>query len=306
MYPNKNNQRNNPYNPQYISHPNQRMPKPFNIPPPPFNQPATAYTIPPPPQQFIKSPPYYLNPKYNYYTPNLNPPQPYGKNNKQNNKKLLYENNYNNIPYENINKNIPYENSNNKNIPYENIYKTIPYKNNNKKIPDENYNNKNIPYQNNNNQHVQNIYEPNIYPYEKNKYSPNTNSYNPDPLTNDFKPYTYLQMNFNSYKIHAYNINLKDIDRNGLKLFEKYDKNMNGYLKINELYGCLNEFMFICGEGKVDYNDVWYLLYLFDFDGNGVIEYEEFRMMLKELAGIKGYNRDYVKIKKLKKHKKKY
>ena len=44
--------------------------------------------------------------------------------------------------------------------------------------------------------------------------------------------------------------------------------------------------------GYINPQDVNYLAYTFDLDNSGTIDYGEFKMMLKQLGGIKYYDRE--------------
>ena len=104
----------------------------------------------------------------------------------------------------------------------------------------------------------------------------------PTPMYN---PMLYNTMNFNSYALRNYGITRMMIDAHARILFMKYDFNCNGLLGYMELYQLMCEFFYINGLGWPNVMDIMYLMYLFDVDGSGNIDYFEFEMMLEALGG---------------------
>ena len=112
-------------------------------------------------------------------------------------------------------------------------------------------------------------------------------------------------MNFNNYHMKHYNVTRNHIDTYAEQLFFQYDRDRSGTLEIHEIHPLLNAFMRQTGGSPIDYQDVMYLCYTFDYDGNGTIDYREYKMMLKQLGGLKTYNHQTLKNKKNKNKSKK-
>ena len=115
-------------------------------------------------------------------------------------------------------------------------------------------------------------------------------------------PYAYRTMNFTGYHMNRYGINPYMIKSHAPMLFRKYDRNMSGSLDIMELYPLIGEFMTVNGLGYVNPQDINYLAYTFDIDSSGTIDYGEFKMMLKQLGGIKFYDRNKLMHKRANRH----
>ena len=104
-------------------------------------------------------------------------------------------------------------------------------------------------------------------------------------------PYAYRTMNFTGYHLNHYGIQPHMIKAHAPMLFRKYDRNMSGSLDAMELYPLVSEFATTNGIGYINPQDVNYLAYTFDIDGSGTIDYGEFKMMLKQMGGLKFYDR---------------
>lgn len=72
-----------------------------------------------------------------------------------------------------------------------------------------------------------------------------------------------------------------------------------------ELIPLLNEFSMMSGCGPIDPRDAQYMMYMFDADGSGAINFMELRMILKMMGGIKHYDRNTIMSKKKNKKNKK-
>ena len=115
-------------------------------------------------------------------------------------------------------------------------------------------------------------------------------------LNNQFAqdPYSYRTMNFTGYHPQQYGITQNQINTHAQTLFSKYDRDRSGSLTPNELYPLMGEFFMVNNLQPMSPQDLRYLLYIFDEDGSGKIEYREFAMMLESLGGLHVYNRENV------------
>ena len=121
-----------------------------------------------------------------------------------------------------------------------------------------------------------------------------------------YDPYGYRGMNFGAYQMGRYGITHMHISTHAAMLFAKYDINRSFTLEVPELIMAINEFMAINGLPPVPQQDIMYLLYTFDFDGTGRIDYAEFKKILKSLGGIKHYSHHSLSEKRMRRMHKRY
>jgi len=70
-------------------------------------------------------------------------------------------------------------------------------------------------------------------------------------------------------------------------IFAKYDWNRSGTIEMHEFPGMICELFRSMGLQNPSQNDIWYLMWRFDSDGNGKIDYYEWANMVYTLGGLK-------------------
>ena len=88
-----------------------------------------------------------------------------------------------------------------------------------------------------------------------------------------------------TFTVNRYNFGQNHIDQYAQMAFLKHDTNRSGALGLNELFNAFNEFALVSGVGYFNPSEIQALAMRFDFDGNGVITFGEFRAMLQILNG---------------------
>jgi Ca2+-binding EF-hand superfamily protein len=101
-----------------------------------------------------------------------------------------------------------------------------------------------------------------------------------------------------NHQMQTYNFDKKQIKEFGKPLFKKYDKDGSKTVNMNELPGLMNEFMASCEQPPINPNDLAYNMQLFDEDRSGFLDFDEFKMMLKNIGGHKKYDKHSIKEKK--------
>jgi len=69
-------------------------------------------------------------------------------------------------------------------------------------------------------------------------------------------------------------------------VFEKHDCNRSGYLDVREIYPAICEIYHLNGMFPPSYQQCLIIMEQFDSDGNGLIDKQEFRNILKTMSNI--------------------
>jgi EF hand len=99
---------------------------------------------------------------------------------------------------------------------------------------------------------------------------------------------------WNNYQMQQYNIPRQSIEQNAETIFFKYDHDQNGEVEMMRMPQMLQEFCMMSGTQQPNPQDVMYMQYTFDVDGDGFISFQEWIRALKMLGGHRKYDRGYL------------
>jgi len=80
---------------------------------------------------------------------------------------------------------------------------------------------------------------------------------------------------------------MKSVDMYAQQIFLMYDKDRSGNLEMHEFPAMCQYFFQMIGMAPPTINDIMYLMYVFDSNRDGKINFMEFRNMLYYLGGQK-------------------
>ena len=99
---------------------------------------------------------------------------------------------------------------------------------------------------------------------------------------------------WNNYQMQSYNVPRAAIEGHAEQVFFKYDHDQNGEVEMMKLPQMLHEFSMMSGSQPPNPQDVMYLQYTFDVDGDGFISFQEWVRALKMIGGHKKYDQGYL------------
>ena len=99
----------------------------------------------------------------------------------------------------------------------------------------------------------------------------------------------YNNMNWNGYQMGTYNFNSGFIDQYSQKIFLMHDTNRSGQIEMHEFPGMFNTFFAQLGLNPPSYQDIMFLMYTFDSNRDGKINFMEFRNMLQYMRGVRNF-----------------
>ena len=70
-------------------------------------------------------------------------------------------------------------------------------------------------------------------------------------------------------------------------IFQRWDANRSGTIEMHEFPGMITELFRCMNMPPPSQNDIWYLMWRFDQDRNGRIDYNEWANMVYTLGGLK-------------------
>lgn len=70
-------------------------------------------------------------------------------------------------------------------------------------------------------------------------------------------------------------------------IYQRWDSNGNGSIEMHEFPGMVCELFRCMNKPAPQMNDIWYLMWRFDQDRNGSIDYMEWANMVYTLGGLK-------------------
>lgn len=92
-------------------------------------------------------------------------------------------------------------------------------------------------------------------------------------------------MNWNGYQMQTYNFNQQMVGMYAQQIFMMYDSNGSGNLEMHEFPAMCQRFFQMMGMAPPSMNDIMYLMYVFDSNRDGRINFMEFQNMLYYLGG---------------------
>jgi hypothetical protein len=104
------------------------------------------------------------------------------------------------------------------------------------------------------------------------------------PMNNN---YGYRNMNWGSYQMTTYVMNKMYLDQYIPSIFQRWDSNRTGTIEMHEFPGMCTELFRCMNMPAPSQNDMWYLMWKFDQDKNGKIDYYEWANMVYTLGGLK-------------------
>jgi hypothetical protein len=102
---------------------------------------------------------------------------------------------------------------------------------------------------------------------------------------------SYMNTNWNGYNMGRYNIPMQSIQMNGDTTYFRYDTNRIGQIPMQMFPSMINEFCMQSGGMQPNPQDVQYMMYTLDYDGNGMLSYQEWCRALQMVGGHATYNR---------------
>ena len=99
--------------------------------------------------------------------------------------------------------------------------------------------------------------------------------------------YGYTNMNWTNYQMQQYNMNKMYLDQYIPTIFEQFDSNRTGTIEMHEFPGMVTKLFKCMNMSPPSQNDMWYLMWRFDQDKNGKIDYMEWANMVYTLGGLK-------------------
>lgn len=150
----------------------------------------------------------------------------------------------------------------------------------------------NNPYANNGG----NNYQPQQQQQQQGGWGQNTNPYgrqNSQPvqpsggdLTPPPLPYS-VNNQFSNHQLKNYMLNKMILDQYIPSIFRKWDMDRSGTIEMHEFPGMICELFRCMNLPNPSQNDMWYLMWKFDQDQNGKIDYYEWANMVYTLGGLK-------------------
>ena len=122
--------------------------------------------------------------------------------------------------------------------------------------------------------------QPQQHPYSMGQGQAQSNL-TPPPL-----PYT-PQNQWQGHKLQNYMLNKMILDQYIPTIFAKWDANRSGTIEMHEFPGMINELFRCMNLPPPSQNDMWYLMWKFDQDQNGKIDYMEWANMVYTLGGLR-------------------
>ena len=99
---------------------------------------------------------------------------------------------------------------------------------------------------------------------------------------------------WNNYHIQTCNISKHWIQQNAENVFMRYDTSRMGQIPIQMLPTMLQEVSIANGSQPPSPMDCQYMMYTFDFNGDGMLSYYEWIRALKMMGGYRQYDRNYL------------
>ena len=94
-------------------------------------------------------------------------------------------------------------------------------------------------------------------------------------------------MSWNGYRVQQYMLNKMILDQYIPTIFQRWDLNKDGSIQIHEFPGMICELFKCMNMPPPSQNDIWYLMWRFDQNGDGEIDYFEWANMVYTLGGLK-------------------
>lgn len=147
--------------------------------------------------------------------------------------------------------------------------------------PQSNASNASNPYLNTNSQST----PPNQNNYGYSPYNISANlNLSPPPL--QYTP-NNQQQQWNNYQLRNYMLNKMILDQYIPTIFQRWDLDRSGTIEMHEFPGMICELFRCMNLPPPSQNDMWYLMWKFDQDQNGKIDYYEWANMVYTLGGLK-------------------
>lgn len=140
------------------------------------------------------------------------------------------------------------------------------------------------PYMGQNNAQQNRGWGSNVNPYSRQNSQPaqsNGGDLTPPPL-----PYNAANQ-WNSYQMKNYMLNKMILDQYIPTIFQRWDLDRSGTIEMHEFPGMICELFRCMNLPPPSQNDMWYLMWKFDQDQNGKIDYYEWANMVYTLGGLK-------------------
>lgn len=113
----------------------------------------------------------------------------------------------------------------------------------------------------------------------------NNNNFNNNNFNNNNNG--YQNMNWNNYQLQAYMLNKAILDQYIPTIFQRWDMDRSGTIEMHEFPGMICELFRCLNMSPPSQNDIWYLMWRFDQDQNGKIDYYEWADMVYTIGGLK-------------------
>lgn len=107
------------------------------------------------------------------------------------------------------------------------------------------------------------------------------------PYQNNQNNGSYQNMNWGNYQMSRYVLNKMYLDQFIPTIFQRWDSNRSGTIEMHEFPGMITELFKCMNMPAPSQNDMWYLMWRFDQDQNGKIDYNEWADMVYTLGGLK-------------------
>ena len=97
--------------------------------------------------------------------------------------------------------------------------------------------------------------------------------------------YGYRNMNFQNYQFRPYKIDMQFIEQYGPGIFAYFDRDRSGTLDMMEVPQMIYQLFNYMKLPQPNVQDIYYTMHQHDQNGDGKMDYVEFRRMLYFLAG---------------------
>ena len=118
---------------------------------------------------------------------------------------------------------------------------------------------------------------------------PNGPQFNMMPQQQQQQPnpqsFNYRNQNWNGYTMNTYRIDAQFIETYAVGIFNYFDKDKSGSLEMGEVPNMINHLFRYLRMPQPSIYDVFYMMFTFDANGDGVLDFGEFKAMLYFLAG---------------------